>query len=413
MSVKLIFASKFYYRRGGLESYFFKCKEMLENNGHAVVPFTTDYAENLPTDYSKYFCEYLDLSRVNKLNVRYNIRAFKNMFFNREAYRCVKKLCSDESPQILQAFGVTRHLSPSIFKAAKDSGVKTVMRLSDYALMCPNSTALDGRQNICTRFDCVSGNSLKCIFAKCVQNSTAASIVGYLEVKGNDYLNSYRKSVDHWIAPSKFIQDIFIKYYKIPESKITYLPVFIDTTGIVPCYENEGYILYAGRLSREKGLFTLVDAVKGTGIRLKIAGTGPLGTEIKNYASAIHNQVEFLGHMDFNALKKTISMASLVVVPSEWFENSPNIVLEAYACGKPVIGADIGGIPEMIQTEQTGLLFEPGNAADLREKIMFLLDHPAKTCVMGKKARELVEDDLNVEKNYEQLIKIYRALIMQ
>ncbi|MBU1043050.1 MAG: glycosyltransferase family 4 protein [Candidatus Omnitrophica bacterium] len=411
--MKIIFASKFYYRRGGLEAYMFKTKKLLEDNGHVVLPFSTNCHENLPSKYGQYFCDYIDLSSITKTDIAGNLKAVKNMFFNKDAYLKVKNYCEKEKPKILQGFGVTKHLSASIFKAAKECGLKTIMRLSDYALMCPNSTALDGADNLCTDFECFTNWSYRCLKKKCIKGSLLASIVGLLEVKGNKILNSYKKYVDHWIAPSMFIRDVFIKYYKIPEEKITYLPIFFDVTNIGVSHEDDGYILYAGRISKEKGIRVLLDAVgKEPAIKLRIAGTGPMDEEIRNFIrSKCLNNVEFLGFKEFDDLQSLIKKSKVVIVPSEWYENSPNIIAEAYAYGKPVIGSRIGGIPELIRDNITGLTFEPGNVDDLRAKIEYFQNNPDKVVEMGKNARRFVEQELTAKKHYEKLVEIYQRVI--
>ena len=339
--------------------------------------------------------------------------AIKNMFFNCHAYDCVRNLCESERPQILQGFGVTKHLSASVFKAAKDSGVQTIMRLSDYALLCPNSTALDGNGNVCLDFECFSKGGLRCIRTKCVKSSLLASFVGLCDTKGNKFLNLYKKYVDHWIAPSKFIRDIFIQRYNIPEDKITHLPIFYDSSHCDVISENDGYILYAGRIDKEKGIKTLLSAVEtNTNNKVKIAGDGPLSDEIASIVKEKKLNVELLGFQDFNSLKNLIKKSMFLVVPSEWYENSPNIALEAFAYGKPVIGSRIGGIPELVRDNETGLTFESGNVDDLREKISYMINNPEKVIEMGKNARKFVEQELNAEKHYEKLMEIYQSVIM-
>ncbi|MBI4698789.1 MAG: hypothetical protein HY758_07775, partial [Nitrospirae bacterium] len=178
--MKIIFASKFYYRRGGLEAYLFKAKELLEAKGHTVIPFSTNFNENYKTEYSKYFCTYYDLSKegFSVRPTRSNVKAMVNMFFNKEAYENMQNLIAGTRPDIVQGFGVTKHLSYSIFKAAKESGVKTVMRLSDFALLCPNSTAIDGFGEICSDFACSTGDFKKVLKRRCIHDSSIASLLG-------------------------------------------------------------------------------------------------------------------------------------------------------------------------------------------------------------------------------------------
>ena len=368
--MKIIFASKFYYRRGGLEAYLFKTKELLESQGHEVIPFSTDYYENYESEYSDYFCSYHNLSKAGFSKSSYvnNIKATKKMFFNAEAYANMKKLIAHVKPDMVQGFGISKHLTYSIFKAAKESGVKTVMRLSDYALLCPASLAIDGRGELCTDFACSTGDFKRILSTKCIHNSLVASLVGKCEVRMNIKQDVYKKYVDYFIAPSQFIRNIFIKFFKISPQRIFYLPIFID----IPSQssdDSKDYILYAGRLSKEKGVFTLLSAFSGSKYEIVIAGTGPDEKILKEFAQKRDVNAKFIGFQEFEKLKDIIARSRAVIIPSECYENSPNIVLEGYALGKPAIGSRIGGIPELINDGKTGFLFETGNAEDLIEKV--------------------------------------------
>lgn len=389
----------------------FKTKELLETHGHQVVPFSTDYHQNDKTEYSEYFCKFYDVSKeaVSK-PIKENMQAITNMFFNREAYGKVKKLISEARPDILQGFNIPRNLSFSVFKAAGDMGIATIMRLSDYALLCPCSTAIDGSGELCSEFSCSSLNFTKVLMRRCVHNSSAASLLGGLEVKAILLSGAYRKYVDYFIAPSRFVKNVFIQYFKIPPERIFYLPVFIDTFDVPPSDIDDGYFLYAGRLSREKGIITLLQAIKRhEKHKLLIAGTGPSEAEYKEYC--VNNKitnVEFLGFKKYADLKELIRRCRAIVLPSEWYENSPNIVLEAYLYGKPVIASRIGGIPELVKDRDTGLLFEPKNADELSSKIEFFTAHQAEAARMGRKGRMFIEQELNAEEHYTRLIEIYK-----
>jgi len=195
--------------------------------------------------------------------------------------------------------------------------------------------------------------------------------------------------------------------------QIIYLPNFVDIEIVQPSYEwEEESIVYVGRLSYEKGLETLMDAVKGVSIKLKIIGDGPIRKELVEWVKkeGIGN-VDFLGYMKGKQLYKEIKKSKAVVIPSEWYENNPRSVIEAFALGKPVIGARIGGIPELVKDNETGLTFEPGNAKDLKEKIKELLGNSSLLKKMGGNARRFVETELNPEKHYQKLMEIYQGVM--
>ena len=412
--MKIIFASKFYYRRGGLEAYLFKAKELLEAKGHTVIPFSTDYFENYETEYSKYFCKYYNLGKegFSRLPSVSNIKAVKNMFFNKEAYKNMKKLIACTKPDIVQGFGVTKHLSYSIFIAAKEAGVKTVMRLSDYALLCPNSTAIDGLGQVCSDLPCTGNDFMTILSKKCIHESIVASLLGRIEVKINLFFETYNKYVDYFIAPSQFLRDLFIKFSGISPERIIYIPVFADPSDASVTSPDENYFLYGGRLSKDKGVLTLLRAMKkDERLKLIIAGNGPLEYELKSYSEKNKLNVDFVGFKSIDELQELMRKSRALVIPSECLENSPNIVLEAYAQGKPVIGSRIGGIPELIDEDKTGLLFQAGNHEELASCMGILYDNRMMAQEMGNQGNALLKSKFNRESHYAKLEKFYDMVL--
>lgn len=411
--MKAIFASKFYYRRAGLESYMLNLKRLLEKNGHKIIPFSTNYSQNDPSEYSSYFCKYHDISDINSTKVSTSILSFLNMFYNHEAYRKVKKLIDDANPSFFQGFGITKHLSFSVFKAAKNCNLKTIMRLSDYALICPASIGLDGNGRVCSDFKCTKHSNIHCIKTRCIKNSALMSFAGFFETKINQVLKTYLRTIDHFIAPSMFLRDIFLQYFKIPEHRITYCPIFFDPDGIkqrkiVRKTSPRPYVLYAGRLSPEKGILTLIEAAKQlNGVDVKIAGDGPQRLEVQK-AAENHPSIELLGFLPYASLERHIAESSGLVIPSECFENSPNVVLEAYSHSVPAIGSNIGGIPELIVDGQTGYLFEMGNPSDLAQKISAIVDHHSE---LGQNGNAFSRERFNKETHYSRLMEIYNRVL--
>ena len=169
--------------------------------------------------------------------------------------------------------------------------------------------------------------------------------------------------------------------------------------------------MYFGRLSYEKGLHTLLKAVKGIDADCQIHGQGPLEHELKKIKQKEQlDNVIFYGHSGKEKMMEYLKRNMFVVVPSEWYENSPYAVTEAFASGKPVIGSRIGGIPELVVDNETGLTFQPGNEQELRSHILHLLDNPDKIREMGQKARKLTEEKLNPAAFYERLFSIYEKI---
>ena len=282
------------------------------------------------------------------------------------------------------------------------------MTMRDYKIVCPVYT-MSSKDKICEK--CKNGNYYNCLINKCAKNSFIKSMINVMEMYLHHRVLKIYDIIDEYISPSMFLK------YKTEEMGIgrdvNHLFNFVPLEDKRPTYTwKDKTIIYVGRLSAEKGLFTLIDAVKGLDVKLKIIGDGPikaaLGCRVRD--EGLKN-VDFLGYKKGVELEDEICESMFLVIPSEWYENNPRTVIEAFASGKPVIGARIGGIPELVKDGETGLLFESGNIDDLRDKIQCLLTNPDKIVEMGKKACRFVEEELNSERHYDSLIKIYGSII--
>jgi glycosyltransferase involved in cell wall biosynthesis len=215
-----------------------------------------------------------------------------------------------------------------------------------------------------------------------------------------------------YISPSRFLKNKVLEMGL--KGDIVYLPNCVDVAGFDPAYEwQENSIVYVGRLSHEKGVQTLINAVKDIpGIQLKIIGDGPLRTDLEKQIEAEQiKNVMFCGYKTGQYLHDEIKNSMFLVIPSEWYENNPRTVIEAFALGKPAVGARIGGIPELVQDWETGLTYASGDANDLKEKITLMVDRQDKISQMGKNARKLVEQKFNADIHYQNLIKIYKKAL--
>jgi glycosyltransferase involved in cell wall biosynthesis len=260
---------------------------------------------------------------------------------------------------------------------------------------------------VCER--CKDNRFYHAILTKCHKNSYPASAVYAFETWLNHFFRKYEK-VKYFIAPSRFLLNKHLEY-GYSADKFVYLPSFIDTTHIKPFYGDGEYWLFFGRLSREKGAATLLTAYANLDSKLPLLVVGE-GPERRQLESRGIPGVQFTGYLKGVSLFDTISRARCIVIPSEWYENSPLSVLEAMAYGKPVIGSRIGGIPELIEDGITGFIFEPANAADLEEKMESFLGKSKRTILdMGIAARKKVEQQFSAEAHYRQLIALYNKAL--
>lgn len=404
--IKILVANKFYWHKGGAETVFFNTAALLEAKGHTTIPFSMKSDRNLTTTYSEYFVDEVDYTAVGGLKDKLKLAG--RIVYNRQARLNIDRLIEKEQPDIAHMHNIHHQISPSVLYALRSHWIPTVMTLHDYKLMCPAYAFLtEGK--VCEK--CRGHRYYNAVLNRCSKGSLIGSSVSCAETYLHRLAGAYTNNVDRFIAPSRFLKTK-MEQYGYDGRKIAYLPNFISVERYKPVYGGERKFVYVGRLSGEKGLYTLLEAVAGTDIQLEIIGDGPerQGVSERIEREKLEN-VSMKGYLAEEALSDAVSQALAVVVPSECYENCPMAVLEAFALGKPVIGAKIGGIPELIEEGRDGLLFEPRNEVELREAMLRLLGDPLHAKEMGKRSREKVELRFGPERYYEQLIGIYESIL--
>ncbi|MCK5617549.1 glycosyltransferase [Candidatus Pacearchaeota archaeon] len=404
--MKILLINKFLYPKGGDAKSTINTGKLLRSKGHDVFFWGMDSPDNPDYEFKEYFMPYVDLNNVKGWYSQ--LKAVVNILYSFEAKKRLEQLIKVKRPDIVHLNNFAHQISPSILHIFKKYNIPVVMTMRDYKIVCPVYTMMS-KDKICEK--CKNGNYYNCLINKCAKNSFIKSMINVMEMYLHHRVLKIYDIIDEYISPSMFLK------YKTEEMGIgrdvNHLFNFVPLEDKRPTYTwKDKTIIYVGRLSAEKGLFTLIDAVKGLDVKLKIIGDGPikaaLGCRVRD--EGLKN-VDFLGYKKGVELEDEICESMFLVIPSEWYENNPRTVIEAFASGKPVIGARIGGIPELVKDGETGLLFESGNIDDLRDKIQCLLTNPDKIVEMGKKACRFVEEELNSERHYDSLIKIYGSII--
>jgi glycosyltransferase involved in cell wall biosynthesis len=246
---------------------------------------------------------------------------------------------------------------------------------------------------------------------RCVRDSLAAStIVAVESLLHNSLLSTYRRHLDKVVVPSRFFRDKFVEW-GWPAGQFEYIPNYVDATRFTPDFEPGDYFLYFGRLAPEKGVATLLEAAAQAGVRLKVVGTGPEDAALQQLNAERGGQADFLGYRSGDELHGLIRGALAVVLPSEWYENAPMSVLESFALGKPVIGARIGGIPEMVVEGQSGWTFESRNTQELAETLKKIQHIPkVSLAALGRSARAFVEETFSRAKYVRATLALYASL---
>mgnify|MGYP005842186011 CR=1 FL=1 len=394
--MNILAVNKYFYPKGGCETYYFSLNRLLQEKGYAVTHFSMKDSRNLSSSFDSYFVD--------------NIDYYDNSFFKRleysakiihseEARKRIGRLIRDTKPDLVHLHNFYHQLSPSILKEIKKFGIPMVCTAHDLKLICPNYQMLcDGE--ICEK--CKGNKYYRCVLNRCMKNSASASLVCTAEAYISRLFGSYG-NIDVVITPSEFYRKKFIEYGYPPE-RVVYIPNFIDSNG---------YIVYLGRLVKEKGILTLLKAMRNVrNTRLHIIGDGPLRPEIEKYIEETGMaNVKLLGFKSGEELVSIVRSCNFTVLPSEWYENSPLSVLESMAYGKAVVGSDIGGIPELVEHGKTGLIFETKNSVQLAEQLNYLAENPGRALEMGKEARIKVEREFDKERHFERINQLYRKLM--
>lgn len=401
----LLSINNYYYRRGGAEVVFLEQNRLFEEIGWQAVPFAMQHPKNLPSAWQDYFVDEIEFSSDYSLLEKAS-RAGK-IIYSFEARRKIAKLVEKAQPNIAHAHNVYHHISPAIFSKLKSLGVPTVLTLHDLKIACPCYKMMT-HDGVCER--CKGGAIWNVVTHKCVKDSRLLSSVILAETLVHRLLGCYSRDVDKLVTPSRFFIEKFVEW-GWPRERFTYIPNFVDTRQFEPRGDVGKAFVYLGRLLFDKGVGTFIRAVAQAGAKGWIVGTGPEEEQLRQLAKELNADVEFLGYKTGEAMADTIRNARAMVLPSELYENAPMSVLEAYALERPVIGADIGGIPELIHVGDTGALFPSRNVDALAEQLRRFADlSDAQILAMGRTGRAWAEQDFTAARYRERLIELYASM---
>lgn len=392
--------NKFLHPNGGSETYIFKLGEYLLTQGHEVQYFGMEHEGRCVGNCVNAYTSDMDFHGGNKLDkLTYPLKTIYSL----EARTQIRKVLEDFQPDVCHLNNFNYQLTPSIileivkWRKQNQKKCKIVFTAHDYQLVCPNHMMNNpNTHENCEK--CLGGKFVNCMRGKCIHGSTAKSAIGMLE----SYfwkMNGAYKYIDQIICCSAFLKTK-LDSNPLFAGKTIALHNFIDPVE-TKATEKKDYVLYFGRFSEEKGIGTLIQVCKSLpDVQFVFAGTGPLEETI-NGISNIQN----VGFQKGEALETLIREAQFSIYPSEWYENCPFSVMESQMYGTPVLGARIGGIPELIEEGKTGELFESGNATELEEKIKFLWVNRDKVAEYSENCKEIKFDSMS--EYVEKLMKIY------
>lgn len=390
----LLSLNSYHYPRGGSDVVYFEHARMFERAGWRNTFFSMHHPRNVPSPDARYFAKTVDWDFAQGAFGK--ARAALASVHNRDARHKLRSLLAVKRPDIAHAHCIYHHLTPAVFPILARAGVPIVLTAHDLKLACPAYKMMNSG-GICER--CREGGRWNVVAQACVKQSRAASAVVAVEAYVHALLGSYRKAISRIVAPSRFYREKLIEWGWQAE-RIVHIPNFVPSAKAGFIGTHLGPILYFGRIAPEKGLVTLVRAAAASGVPVEVAGTGPQEADIRALICKTGAPVRLLGRLDGDALWRHVGQARAVVLPSQWYENAPMSALEAMLLARPVIGAAIGGIPEVLP-EGTGALFPSGDASTLAAQLSrFAAMNEDDLAAMGHRARE------HVERNFSR--RLYR-----
>ena len=398
--MQILIVNKFLHPNGGAETYIFKLGDYLKSCGHEVQYFGMEHKSRCVGNAVNSYTSDMDFHEGSKISkVTYPVRTI----YSAEARKKIRIVLDDFQPNVVHLNNFNYQLTPSVileiieWRKQNRKKCKIIFTAHDYQLICPNHMLNNPNthQN-CEK--CLGGHFINCVKGSCIHGSKAKSLIGTIEAYFWKWRTVY-KYIDTIICCSEFMKSKMESNPLFAKKSVT-LHNFVDRVEQKTIAKKD-YILYFGRFSKEKGIYTLIKACKELpNIQFVFTGIGPLECEINSIPNIMNT-----GFLNGAALESLIREARFSVYPSEWYENCPFSVMESQMHGTPVLGADIGGIPELIEVGRTGELYESGNAAELKKKIEKLWTDKELTDQYSRNCNDINFDDIEVYG--EKLMRIY------
>lgn len=389
--MKILIVHNFYQYTGGEDSVLQSESALLKQHGHEILLFTKDNKE------------------IIAYNFLQKAKFIQNTIYNRtiqaEFYSQIEKF----KPDIVHVHNTFPLISPAIYDVCLEKKIPIIQTLHNFRLACPG--ALFYRENqVC---EACLGKKIPWpgVISRCYRNSRIQSGIVALMIAYHNYIKTWQEKVDFYVALTEFTKSKFIQN-GLPKRKIRVKPNFVQIYHqAIPHGEN--FAVFVGRISNEKGIQNLIQVWSSIkNYQLKIIGDGPIQQEIEALIRKYNvTNIELTGKLSHSQTLSEIGKAKFLILPSQCYENFPMTIVEAFACGTPVITSRLGAMQEIVQNGYTGLHFTPADPHDLAAKIIWAWTHPAEMAEMGKNARREYEEKYTPEKNYEMLMEIYQRAI--
>ena len=389
--MKILLVHNEYQQRGGEDVVFEQEKRILERTGHDVITYCRSNHE------------------IEELSVVGRAGLLVRTVWASDTHRDFSALLARENPDVVHVHNTFVMISPSVYSACRERGIPIVQTLHNFRLLCPGAQLLrDGK--ICE--ECIDHSLWRSVWHACYRDSRPATASVALMLAWHRRSGTWNELVDRYIALTEFARNKFIAAGFAP-GKIVVKPNFVDPDPGEKESAGE-YALYVGRLSREKGLRTLLDAWKRLpkSCPLHIAGDGPQRQELEDEARRCGlSSIRFRGRLSHSETLAAMKGARFLILPSEWYEGFPMTLAESFACGTPVICSKLGAMEEIVEDDRTGLHFAPGDPEDLAQRVEWAFSHPCEIAAIARAARREYESRYTAERAYSQLMEIYEQTV--
>ncbi|MGV8908967.1 MAG: glycosyltransferase family 4 protein [Propionicimonas sp.] len=400
--MRILHVNKYLYRRGGAEGYMLDVAELQRNAGHEVAFFGMRHPDNEPQRYEAWLPKLIELEPA-PVGLR-KAPAAARMIWSTSSRSGIRQVLRDFRPDVVHCHNIYHQLSPSILDGVARAGIPCVMTLHDYKLACPSYQLLD-HGSLCEA--CVTGGPWQAARRRCKDGSFAASSLLALESWLHRVSRAY-SPVDVFVSPSRFLAEVMGRAGVFPD-RMRVVNHFVD---LVPTSAPDGaHLVFAGRLSAEKGVDVLIEAMAMVGheATLDIAGDGPERARLESLAGrqTASGRVTFHGRLDKQELAALVSRSTASVVPSRWHENQPMTILESFAAGVPVVATNLGGLPEVVRNGVDGWVVPAEDPIRLALALDEALSDPRSAALRGQNARERMAKDFSPGTHLRNLADAY------
>ena len=390
--MKILLVHNHYLQTGGGEDVVFaKERQLLERAGHHVLVYRRSNDE---------MDSYVGLNRLVLL---------QKAVWNTDTRNTFAELLRREKPNVVHVHNTWMMISPSIYSACREAGVPVVQTLHNYRLLCTAGVFFrDGK--ICE--ECLDHSLWRGVQHGCYRGSRVQTAGKALMLAVHRARQTWDREVTSFIVLTEFARKKFLQG-GLPARKVFIKPNFVDPDPGLRVGDGN-YAIFVGRLAPEKRVSTILSSWirLRSRVPLVIVGGGPQSDELEEKAIRENlNTVAFKGKLPHDQTMAAIKGARFLIFSSEWYETFGLTMIEAFACGVPVICSKMGAMEEIVDDGRTGLHFTPGDSQDLAEKVEWAWNHPERMRQMGEEARQEYENKYTAEKNYPLLMQIYQHAI--